>query len=396
MKWTRSGSIGWIAIGLALLAAPVLSDQVLGLMVQMVAAIILCLSFWLLMGQGGMVSFGQAVYSGAGAFAAVHLMRGIESGLGFPMLAVPWAAGLAAAVLAWPLGWLATRHHSATAFAMITLGTGELAWAAAQMFPSVFGGEAGLSANRGAGLNWEPDWTQMPALYLLSCVYGLMVLMLIRAYASTPTGRLLQAVRENPQRVAFLGQDARRIRHLTFVVAAFFAGVAGGLGALFNEIVSTEVLSSHRSAAVLIFTLMGGVALMSGAVAGGVLMVLGSVVLSAWTPAWLLYLGLTFVGVLWLLPGGLIPGWPVVIRALHRKPWIALAGLLFAFGFAALVEMAYQWRLADTLGSQVFYLGLRLDTAQPWHWMAGPFAMALALLLAWAARRWQRDDRGAS
>jgi branched-chain amino acid transport system permease protein len=223
-----------------------------------------------------------------------------------------------------------------------------------------------------------------------------MVLMLIRAYASTPTGRLLQAVRENPQRVAFLGQDARRIRHLTFVVAAFFAGVAGGLGALFNEIVSTEVLSSHRSAAVLIFTLMGGVALMSGAVAGGVLMVLGSVVLSAWTPAWLLYLGLTFVGVLWLLPGGLIPGWPVVIRALHRRPWIALAGLLFAFGFAALVEMAYQWRLADTLGSQVFYLGLRLDTAQPWHWMAGPFAMALALLLAWAARRWQRDDRGAS
>ncbi len=396
MKRTRAGSIGWIGIGLALLAAPVMSDQILGLMVQMVAAIILCLSFWLLMGQGGMVSFGQAVYSGAGAFAAVHLMRGIEGGLGFPMLAVPWVAGLAAAMLAWPLGWLATRHHSATAFAMITLGTGELVWATAQMFPSVFGGEAGLSADRGAGLSWEPDWTSMPALYLLACVYGLLVVMLIRAYASTPTGRLLQAVRENPQRVAFLGQDARRIRHLTFVVAAFFAGLSGGLGALFNEIVSTEVLSSHRSAAVLIFTLMGGVALMSGAVAGGVLMVLGSVVLSAWTPAWLLYLGLSFVGVLWLLPGGLIPGWPLVFRALSRQPWIALAGLLFAFGFAALVEMVYQWRLADTLGSQVPYLGLRLDTAQPWHWMLGPLTMALAMLLAWAARRWPRGDRGAS
>ncbi len=395
MKWSSSGPASWLWIGLVLLAARVMDDQILGLMVQMVVAIIFCLSFWLLMGQGGMVSFGQAVYSGAGAFAAVHLMRGIENGLGFPMLAVPGVAGLAAAALAWPLGWLATRHHSSTAFAMITLGTGELVWAAAQMFPSVFGGEAGLTANRGAGLNWEPDWTQMPALYLLACVYGLAVLLLIRAYTRTPTGRLLQAVRENAQRVAFLGQDARRIRHLTFVVAAFFAGLAGGLGALFNEIVSTEVLSSHRSAAVLIFTLMGGVALMSGAVAGGVLMVLGSVVLSAWTPAWLLYLGLAFVGVLWLLPGGLIPGAPVVIRSLRRKPWLALAAVLFAFGFAALVEMAYQWRLADTLGSKVPYLGLQLDTAIPWHWMAGPLTMLLALLLAWVARRWQPHDRGA-
>jgi branched-chain amino acid transport system permease protein len=386
--------LGPVALmGAALLITPLMGDQALGLMVQMAAAIILCLSFWLLIGQGGMVSFGHAVYSGAGAFAAVHLMRALEHGLNVPMLAVPLAAGLAAAALAWPLGWLATRHHSATAFAMITLGTGELVWAAAQMFPAVFGGEAGLTANRGATLSWEPDWTQLPALYALAWAYGVLVLWLIRAYTRTPTGRCLPAVRENAQRVAFLGQDPRRIRHLSFVVAAFVAGIAGGLGALFNEIVSTEVLSSHRSAAVLIFTLMGGAALMSGAVAGGVLMVLGSVVLSGWTPAWLLYLGVAFVGVLWLMPGGLVPGGAALARGLLLRPWSALAAVGFMLGFAALVEMGYQWRLSDTLGSQRVYLGLRLDTAQAWHWLLGPVLMALALGLAWVTRRRPQSDQ---
>jgi len=376
----------WVWVGAALVITPLLVDQALGLMIQALAAIILCLSFWLLLGQGGMVSFGHAVYSGAGAFAAVHLMRAIEQGLMCPMFVVPMAAGLAAAALAWPLGWLATRHHSATAFAMITLGTGELVWATAQMFPAFFGGEAGLSANRGAALAWEPDWTQLPALCLLAWAYGLAVVVLLRAYTRTPTGRFLLAVRENPQRVAFLGQDPRPIRHLSFVVAAFVAGIAGGLGALFNEIVSTDVLSSHRSAAVLIFTLMGGAALMSGAVVGGMLMVLGSVVLSGWTPAWLLYLGLAFVGVLWLLPGGLVPGWSGLLRSLLRKPWVALAWIGFAVGFAALVEMTYQWRLADTLGSERIYLGLRLDTAELWHWLVWPFIMMPALLWAWLTR----------
>jgi branched-chain amino acid transport system permease protein len=110
------------------------------------------------------------------------------------------------------------------------------------------------------------------------------------------------------------------------------------------------------------------------------------VVLSGWTPAWLLYLGLAFVGVLWLLPGGLVPGWSGLLRSLLRKPWVALAWIGFAVGFAALVEMTYQWRLADTLGSERIYLGLRLDTAELWHWLVWPFIMMPALLWAWLAR----------
>ena len=387
-----------LALALLLAAPLLLGSQALGLMVQMGIAVVLCLSFWLLMGQGGMVSFGHALYSGLGAFAAIHMLRtlqeatsgnlgGVPATLLIPVL--PLAGGLAAAFMAWIFGWLATRHDSGTAFAMITLGLGELVWAGAQMFPAIFGGEAGISADRSAGAlpgrwNWGPVWQ----VYLLALVYTLASAWLIYRYTLTPMGALLQAVRDKSQRVAFLGQDPRRIRHISFVVAGFFAGVAGGLAALFNEIVSSEALSSQRSAAVLVFTLMGGLSTWVGPALGGVLMVLVTVVLSGWTQAWLLYMGLAFMLVLLLLPRGLAPGLAQLYRAVQARPLAsvlqALALLGAATGMGAALEMAYQLRLAPTVGSELAYLGIRLDAHAPADWL-GSLAVALLGLGAW---RW--------
>ena len=384
-----------------LLAAPaLLGSQALGLMVQMGIGVVLCLSFWLLMGQGGMVSFGHALYSGLGAFAAIHLLRAlgasgtwgpVPSALLIPLL--PLAGGLAAALVAWVLGWLATRHDSGTAFAMITLGLGELGWASAQMFPAIFGGEAGITANRSAGAflglwSWGPVWQ----IYLLTWVYTLASAWLIYRYTLTPLGALLQAVRDKAQRVAFLGQDPRRIRHVSFVVAGFFAGVAGGLAALFNEIVSTEALSSQRSAAVLVFTLMGGLATWVGPVLGGVLMVWVTVVLSGWTQAWLLYMGLAFMLVLLLLPGGLAPGLGRLLRLARERPlgcaMQCLALSPAAAGAGAVLEMTYQLRLAETVGSKLSYLGLQLDAHGLGYWLAALAVFVLGLA-AWRATAWR-------
>ena len=381
---------------IVLLAAPAfVQSQALGLLVQIGIAVVLCLSFWLLMAQGGMVSFGHAVYSGLGAFAAIHLLRSLQGGPALPVpvpltlvvALLPLAAGLAAALVAWVFGWLATRHDSGTAFAMITLGLGELVWASAQMLPSFFGGEAGISADRSAGvtlgwLSWGPVWQ----IYLLTLAYTLASAWLIHRYTLTPLGCLLQAVRDKPQRVAFLGQDPRRVRHISFVVAGFFAGVAGGLAALFNEIVSTEVLSSQRSAAVLVFTLMGGLASGLGPVLGAVLMVGVTVVLSGWTQAWLLYMGLAFMLVLLLLPGGLATGLLQLQQAVRARPLAsalqALSLLLAACGLGAGLEMAYQLRLAETVGPQLSYLGLSIDAHAMADWLAASAALVLGLA-AW-------------
>ncbi len=361
------------ALAAALLLAPVvLGSQALGLLSQMGIAVILCMSFWLLMGQGGMVSFGHALYSGLGAFVAIYGMRAIEAGAAWPTALVPLLAALVVAALAWPLGWLATRHDSTMVFAMITLGLGEMAWAISQMLPGLFGGEAGIAADRTAGsarggLSLGPAWQ----VYLLVLAYTLATLALVRGLTRTALGRLLNAVRDNPLRVSFMGHDPRRIRHVGFVVAAFFAGLAGALAALFNEIVSTEVLSSHRSAMVLVFTLMGGLGSMAGGVIGGVLMVLATVVMSSWTPAWLLYMGLAFVLVLLLMPGGIAGGWRAMARAALERPLGALALALGVLSAGALLEMAYQLRLASTLGPEVGFLGLRLDAHAIGHWCAG-------------------------
>ena len=267
---------------------------------------------------------------------------------------------------------------------MITLGLGELVWASAQMLPSIFGGEAGISADRSAGaamgwLSWGPVWQ----LYLLVLAYTLASAWLMHRYTLTPLGSLLQAVRDQPQRVSFLGQDPRRVRHISFVVAGFFAGVAGGLAALFNEIVSTEVLSSQRSAAVLVFTLMGGLASWLGPVVGGVLMVGVTVVLSGWTQAWLLYMGLAFILVLLILPGGLAAGLLQALLAVRARPLAsalqASSLLLAACGLGAGLEMAYQLRLTETVGPHLSYLGLSLDAHAPGDWLAALAALVLGL-----------------
>jgi branched-chain amino acid transport system permease protein len=384
---------GWLVFAALLGLLPALADSrfALSLLSQAGIACILCLSYWLLMGQGGMLSFGHAVYSGAGAFMAIYTLRWVEGGAELPVALIPLLAGLAAALLALPFGWLATRH-SPTVFAMVTLGLGELAWATALMFPQVFGGETGLSADRSAGpalagFSWGPP-VQM---YGLIACYTWVSALAIYGFTRSPPGRLLNAVRDNPERVAFMGHDPRRVRLLAFGVAAFFAGVAGGLSALLLEIVTTEVLSSQRSAAVLVFTYLGGVAYFLGPLLGGLLMVGGQVLLSAWTPGWLLYLGLIFLAMVITSPGG-VAAWLLAAPRqspaplLGRCACVAAAALALA-GLASLIEMAYQLRLADTLGPELLFLGLTLHAHDASHWLGAGALSLMGSAVWWWTRR---------
>lgn len=384
----------WLVFAALLGLLPALADSrfALSLLSQAGIACILCLSYWLLMGQGGLLSFGHAVYSGAGAFMAIYTLRWVEAGAlaGLPVALIPLLGGLAAALLALPLGWLATRH-SPTVFAMVTLGLGELAWATALMFPDVFGGESGVSADRSAGpalagLSWGPP-VQM---YGLIAAYTWVSALAMYGFTRSPPGRLLNAVRDNPERVAFMGHDPRQVRLLAFGVAAFFAGVAGGLSALLLEIVTTEVLSSQRSAAVLVFTYLGGLAYFVGPILGGLLMVAGQVLLSSWTPGWLLYLGLIFLAMVIASPGG-VAAW---LLAAPRQPpapllWrcaCAAAAALALAGLACLIEMAYQLRLADTMGPELHFLGLTRNSHDASHWLGAGALMLLAGGLWWRIR----------
>ena len=142
--WLRPSTL-WGAYALILLLAPLVFNTSLAhtMLSQMGIAIIVCLSYNMLLGQGGMLSFGHAVYSGMGAFLAIHTLNMVgKAGWPIPVSVVPIVGGLAAMLFAVVFGYVTTKK-AATPFAMITLGIGELVWASALMFPEFFGGVRG-------------------------------------------------------------------------------------------------------------------------------------------------------------------------------------------------------------------------------------------------------------
>lgn len=398
---SRSGARwAWCLYALALLGAPLLfgSSLGLGLLSQIGMAIIVCLSYGLLLGQTGMLSFGHAVYTGMGGFMAIHLLNRVAAGGVLPVSLIPLVGGLASLLLALPLGWLCTRR-AGTPLAMITLGMGELVWALAMMLPGVFGGEGGISANRVVGAApWGITFGPAIELYYLIALYTLVCSALLHGLTRTPLGRMLNAVRDNPQRVAFVGYNPQLLRYLAFVIAAFFAGVAGGLAALYFEIVSADVFSATRSGSYLLFTVLGGASGVLGPILGAVLMVLATVWLSELTPAWLLYLGLVFVWLVMQAPAGLA-AWLAHLWRLARSGelarrwrsqlWQVLLALLTLAGATTLIELLYHLQFHAALGSELRWLGFTLDSRQALPWLAA------ALLSLCAGGLWARLRRRA-
>ena len=143
----------WGVYALVLIVAPLLWTSSLAqtMLSQMGIAIIACLSYNLLLGQGGMLSFGHAVYSGLGAYLAIHTLNVVGAGqLALPVSLVPIVGGFAGLFFAALFGYVSTKK-SGTPFAMITLGLGELIWSMSLMLPEFFGGEGGISSNRVVG-----------------------------------------------------------------------------------------------------------------------------------------------------------------------------------------------------------------------------------------------------
>ncbi|MGH6627073.1 MAG: branched-chain amino acid ABC transporter permease, partial [Burkholderiaceae bacterium] len=341
----------WSLFAIVLGLAPLLFSSSLShtMLSQMGISIIVCLSYNMLLGQGGMLSFGHAVYSGLGSFLAIHTLNLVSQGaLALPVSLVPVAGGLAGLFFAAILGWVTTKK-AGTIFAMITLGLGELVWAMSLMFPEFFGGEGGVSGNRvtGAkpmGISFGPQIQ----LYYLIAIYTFVCTALMYAFTRTPLGRMLNAVRDNPERVEFVGYDTQRVRYIAFIIAGFFAGISGGLAALNFEIVTSEVVSGYRSGAYLLFTFLGGATFFFGPILGAILMVLAFVLLSELTKAWLLYLGLIFLFMVMYAPGGIASLIMMNLRVASfgrfRQLWVsylalAVTALIVLIGAAAMIEM---------------------------------------------------------
>ncbi|CAJ0738379.1 hypothetical protein R16034_01081 [Ralstonia edaphis] len=399
----------WGTTALVMIVLPLIWPQgfAITLLSQMGIMIIFALSYNMLLGQSGMLSFGHAVYSGLGAFMAVHLLNKIGAmqalGMGGPLAValLPIAGGLGGALFGVIFGYVTTKK-AGTTFAMITMGIGEMVFASALMFPDFFGGEGGVSTNRSIGEGLL-GVTFGPArqVYYLIAAWCLISMALMYAWTQTPLGRIANAVRDNPERVEFIGYNTQRVRFLVVILSAFFAGIAGALSCINFEIVTAENVSAVRSGSVLLAVFIGGMGSFFGPIIGAVLTVFFTVALSGITKAWLLYLGLFFVLMVMYAPGGIASLLVMHLPILRRGK---LKTLLPAYGVAIVpavvllialistVEMIYAVQ-DDASGGVAKLFGLTVEptTLKPWIaaavlWLAGAFGLRAAagkLRAAW-------------
>ncbi|HUN67291.1 MAG TPA: branched-chain amino acid ABC transporter permease, partial [Burkholderiales bacterium] len=197
----------WSSTAIVMAVLPLLFTQgfAITLMSQMGVFIIFALSYNMLLGQSGMLSFGHAVYSGLGAYIAVHVLNMASKGqIWMPVPLLPLVGGLAGAFFGVLFGYVTTKR-AGTTFAMITLGIGELVFSCSLMFPDFFGGEGGITTNRVFGKPFL-GLTFGPALqvYYLIALWCIASMALMYAWSHTPLGRMANAVRDNPERAEFV------------------------------------------------------------------------------------------------------------------------------------------------------------------------------------------------
>ncbi len=343
----------WGTFVILLLAAPLAfrSGFSLTLFCQAGIAAIFALSYNMLLGQTGLLSFGHAVYYGLGAFCTIHLMNLGPAGWRLPAPFMPLVGGLAGLAFGIVFGYVSTRR-AGTTFAMISLGIGEMVAACSLMFPGFFGGEAGVSGNRSAGGAWL-GFTFGPQvqMYYLIAAWLVLCTAAMLALTRTPLGRMANAVRDNPERAQFVGYDPQWVRFMMMSLSGFFAGIAGGLAALNNEIVNAESLSASTSGLVLLATYLGGIAFFAGPIVGAIAITLMQSALGLVTKAWPFYFGAMFLVTVLFVPGGLTG-----VALWHKRLWDAglvgralpvYAGMAIPLAIAggaivAMVEMAYR------------------------------------------------------
>ena len=354
----RQRTLPIILFAAVILAIPMTdpSRTMLALMHQMAINIVFALAFNMLLGRGGMLSFGHAVYFGLGGYFCMHVMNWIADDesiwSSFPVFFLPVCGFVAGAISAFVIGSFSTRR-SGTTFAMISLGVAELIASGAFMFDTLFGGEQGISGDRMNGprlfgLSMGP----VTDVYWFMAFWVIVAVILMYLFTRTPLGRLSEATRDNPQRVEFIGYNPQRVRWLVFTISGGFAGLAGAMSAVNYEIFTPDALSLIPSGFVLIMAYVGGITYFAGPIMGAILLTYMSSMMSDFTEAWLLYLGLMFVVIVMYAPrgiAGIVFGFWDGLKSQNPGAFLAkwltqLVGcLLMLLGLIILVEVSVRW-----------------------------------------------------
>ncbi len=246
-------------------------------------------SFNLVFGYTGMLSFGHAAFYGLGSYATALALLHLQ----WPLLACLGIAMLAAAALAFVIGFLSVRLDEVY-FAMLTLAFGMMVFAVAHQWRSVTNGSDGLTGFTltSLGLGFELTLANPMVYYHVVLAIVLVAALVLYLICSSSFGLMLKAIRQNPERVAFCGISVRRYRLAAFTIAGAFGGLAGGLMAPFLRVASPGMVHWSTSAEPVLMSILGGTGYFLGPFFGAAMFVLLETWITSITHAWMLVLGI--------------------------------------------------------------------------------------------------------
>lgn len=299
-----AAALGLVALLLPLVLAQTDSPRYFGhVIVQMMLMGLYAMAWDLLNGYVGMFSFGHAAFFGAGAYgAAIVIVRG-----GIASAPIALGAGLATAVVVGlVVGFLSSRVGSVAVF-LVTFAAGETLYLLALADPrGLTNGDNGLLGVAPAPI-LGIDFADQTTFYYVALVVVVLAYLALLGITRSTFGQVLQGIRENEVRIRFAGYHVEQYKTVAFGISAFFAGLAGALTAFHERIASPETLAWPISGDAVLYAALGGTGTLLGPLLGAILIILAREVLSNVFQSWLIFVGLTYIALVFFLPNGLYP-----------------------------------------------------------------------------------------
>jgi branched-chain amino acid transport system permease protein len=309
--------IGLILIAALILVPLCLGSYYVGLMTLIFIFAIFAMSLDILQGYAGMASLGHAAFLGTSAYVVgilnVKVLHGHYFGFEF-------AAGLvSAALMAAILGFIVLKAKDVY-FLMITLAASMMLWGIAFKWRALAGGDDGLPGiSRPDIACIGLDFGRSTPFYYFVLFFFLLSIVLMYMVVHSPFGHTLRGIRESDARMESLGYNIWLHRYIAFIVAAFFAGVAGNLIAYYNGYVCPSEFDLVTSAEVLIMVILGGAGTLFGPAIGAFIIILIKTYVSGFTEHWMIALGAIYIAAVMFAPEGVY----VFLQQLFRR-WVPI------------------------------------------------------------------------
>ena len=304
-KLLRSGWLIQGAILLLLVIMPLVAERPLLNMLTLIFCMgVFAMSYDILLGYTGIVSFGHALFFGIGAYSVAIIITHTQTTLGNLVLAVLLAL-LVNMIISLFVGFLSLRVKD-TYYAMITLAIAELGFIIAEKARHITNGYDGITF-RVPGI-----FMDRTVFYYIALLFLVLSFIILWKFTHSPAGRVLVAIRENEQRVKFLGYNVLHYKLISTVIAGAFAGLAGSFYVIHMRFVSTSAASVFKTIEALLATIIGGVGTLYGAIVGSAVVSFAGDYLSKLAKVhplferWYILFGLLYIVIVLFAPYGVM------------------------------------------------------------------------------------------